>query len=468
MTALYSPSHNASQDSRSGPLIFEPVIPQGSPRSSVFENGVRSVSRASLRSRSRSPVAPPPLPPPHSAPVIPNTPNSPLSSPRLSVNEARRLSASASPRALSPVTPGSPSENFLHPGYQPAFMSSRSRSATPEIFIPPLESSDPTPAPPTTDPIPVQEQPAYAAAPFWGQPYSGVSYPYFNYYPPQPYPYHSTPYVAPGVDMWPPPPISTPYAMPQFPQTLAAYEYPTPFNISTAHNTPFPSTPMFAMGPSTPWIPTTPWTVGSPAVRVNPRLAPGGLRWDLLHHPDQARYINDFGALKAPKFSDNALTMAPQSSGGPRMKVSKVEITSSSHAVLNYWMSIWGPIPLPHHKVFDVLSAVYNYLAQPLTAQETKLLLDTPQNVGHALRAKEARANDSWALACVILQEEGYRRIDVIGVHRGFGGISVEKITPTGLPAAAAEGNDEPEQEAEVELTIALSPLPGDADENWM
>ncbi|KAJ3814058.1 hypothetical protein EV368DRAFT_25883, partial [Lentinula lateritia] len=106
-----------------------------------------------------------------------------------------------------------------------------------------------------------------------------------------------------------------------------------------------------------------------------------------------------------------------------RMKVSKVEITSSSHAVLNYWMSIWGPIPLPHHKVFDVLSAVYNYLAQPLTAQETKLLLDTPQNVGHALRAKEARANDSWALACVILQEEGYRRIDVIGVHRGFGGI---------------------------------------------
>ncbi|KAJ4482319.1 hypothetical protein J3R30DRAFT_2157414 [Lentinula aciculospora] len=448
-------------DSRSGLPIFEPVLPQGSPRPS----DLRSTSRASSRSRSRSPA----VPPPHSAPVIPNVPNSPLNSPRLSVNEARRLSASVSPRALSPVVPSSPSESFLHPGYQPTFMSSRSRSTTPEIFIPPLESSDPASAPPATDPIPVHEPSVSAAAPFWGHPYSHASYPYFNYYPPQPYPYHSTPYIAPGVDTWPPPPLSTPYSIPQFQflQTPATYGYPTPFNVSTAHNTPFPGTPMLAMGPPTPWVPTTPWAVGSPAVRVNPRLVPGSLRWDLLHHPDQSRYINDFGALKAPKFSDDALTMAPPNSG-LHMKVTKVEITSSSHPVLHYWMSIWGPIPLPHHKVFDVLSAIYNYLSQPLTTEETKLLLDTPQNIGHARRAKEARAKDSWALECVILQEDGYRRIDVIGIHRGFGGISVEKITPSGLPVAATEGNEEAEQEAEVELTIGLSPLSSTADENWM
>ncbi|KAJ3747470.1 hypothetical protein DFH05DRAFT_1521818 [Lentinula detonsa] len=459
MTAMYSPSH-ASQDSRfePRPLILEPVIPQGSPRPS----DVRSTSRASSRSRSRSPVAPPS---PHSAPVIPNVvPISPLNSPRPSDHEVNRLSPIASPRVLSPAIPESSFENFLYPGYQPAFMSSRSRSTTPEIFIPPLELSDPPP--PTTNPIPVEEPPASTAAPFWGYPYGHVSYPYFNYYPPQPYPYHSTPGIAPGVNMWPPPPLSTPYSIPQFLQTPAAYGYSTPFGVSTVHNTPFPNTPMLAMGPPTPWVPTTPWAVESPAVRVNPRLAPGALRWDLLHHPDQSRYINDFGALKAPKFSDEGLTMAPPTSGH-RMKVTKIEITSSSHSVLNYWMSQWGPIPLPHHKVFDILSAIYNYLYQPLTPQETKLLLDTPQNIVHARRAKEARAKDSWALECVILQEEGYRRIDVIGVHRGFGGITVEKITPTTLPVIGEE-NGEAEQEAEVELTIGLSPLHrSDADENW-
>ncbi|KAJ3777529.1 hypothetical protein FB446DRAFT_841594 [Lentinula raphanica] len=468
-TTLYSPSFNL-QDSRSEsrPLILEPVIPQGSPHPSDIRSRTNSPFS---RSRSRSPV-PQFLPPPHSAPVIPNiAPNSPLNSPHLSDDAARRFSPSLSPRALSPaMIPGSPSGNHLHPEYHSEFMNPRSRSTTPEIFIPPFDEPDPTPAPPTTDPIPVQEQPATntMASPFWGYPYSHVSYPYFNYYPPQPYPY-STPYVAPGFNLWPPAPqLSTPYPISQFPQTPAAaapYGYSTPFNVSTIHNTPFPQTPMLAMGPPTPWIPTTPWAAESPAIRINPRLAPGALRWDLLHHPDQARYINDYGALKAPKFSDDALTMAPPNTGH-RMKVTKVTIASSSHPVLNYWMSIWGPIPLPHHKVFDVLSAIHNYLSQPLTAEETKLLLDTPQNVGHARRAKETRAKDSWALECVVLMEDGYRRIDVIGVHRGFGGISVEKITPTTLPVITEE-NGEAEQEAEVELTLGISQLPSDADENW-
>ncbi|KAF9077484.1 hypothetical protein BDP27DRAFT_1311122 [Rhodocollybia butyracea] len=359
------------------------------------------------------------------------------------------------------MTPVIPNEDLQSGGYQPPYMSmpSRSQSGTPEIFIPPLEVDPPLPVLP--DPVPIQEQ-SQAPLP-WGHPYNSVSYPQFSYYPPQPYGYyHHTPYVVPP-DLWPPPMLSTPYNTPQFPVPYGPYT--TPFNMSTAHNTPFLNTPMVNVAPPTPWVPTTPWMAGSPAVRINPRLSPSGLRWDLLHHPDQSRYINDFGALKAPKFSDDAITMAPPSSGF-RVKVSKIEIRSSSHQVLNYWLDIWGPIPLPKHKLVDVLLAIYNYFSQPLTTEEMKLLLDTPQNVGHARRAKEARARDSWALECVVLREEGYRRIDVIGAHRGFGGISVDKVTPVGL-AESFEENPESEQEVEVELMMGLSQIPNAANENY-
>ncbi|KAE9408962.1 hypothetical protein BT96DRAFT_627880 [Gymnopus androsaceus JB14] len=430
MASWYSPSY-ASQNSRTGPLIFEPpVLPPN--------DDLRSISRASSRSRSRSPASSP-----HSAPVIPNPA---LNSPRLSVDYARSLSRSASPRApsplSSPVTPGSLSPS----GYQPAFMHPRSRSVTPEIFIPPIETES---GPQATDPIPIQEPQTMSNATPWARPYNHSSYPQFSYYPPQPY-LQSTAYYN-GADMWPPPLLSTPYYTPQV-QMPAAYGFSTPFNVSTMHNTPFPSTPM-VMGPPTPWVPAmTPWVAGTPAIRVNPRLAPGALKWDLLHHPDQARYVNDFGALKAPKFSDEALTMVSDAG----IKVTKVDIISSSHPVLNYWMSIWGPIPLPKHKMFDVLLAIYNYLSYPLSAEETKLLLDTPQNVANARRAKEARARDSWALECVVLREDGYKRIDVIGTHRGFGGILVDKLVPA---EAMGENNGEQESKVEVQLTMELSPL---------
>lgn len=335
-------------------------------------------------------------------------------------------------------------------------MQPRSRSVTPDIFIPPSFDSGPLPAEPT-DPIPVEEPPTMSNGP-WARPHNQTFYPQFNYYPPQPY-VQNTPYYTGGVDMWPPPLLSTPYYTPV--QMPVAYGFPTPFNVSTMHNTPFPNTPM-VMGPPTPWVPTmTPWVSGTPAIRMNPRLLPGALRWDLLYHPDQARYVNDFGALKAPKFSDEALTMAgaSPSNGPPGVKASKVEITASSHPVLNYWMSIWGPISLPHHKMFDVLSAIHTYLDHPLTAEETKLLLDTPQNIGNARRAKEARARDSWALECIVLREEGYKRIDVIGVHRGFGGILVDKVIPAEI---TEEDNEEQESMVEVQLTIGLSQLASD------
>ncbi|KIK69705.1 hypothetical protein GYMLUDRAFT_34105 [Collybiopsis luxurians FD-317 M1] len=340
---------------------------------------------------------------------------------------------------------------------------SSSRTATPEIFIPPPLGQENT-NPPTTDPVPVQELPAAAPIP-WARAFDHLSYPQFNYYPPQPYSYPNpyTPYIPQGPDLWPPPLLSTPYLTPQFPPP--GYGYPTPFNISTAHNMPFPQTPI-AMGPPTPWVPTTPWVAGSPAVRINPRLAPGQLRWDLLHPPDHARYINDWGALKAPKFSDDGLTMAPPTSGTP-VKVTQIQISSSPHPVLSYWMSIWGPIPLPHHKVFDILSAIYNYFCLPLTAQETRLLLETPQNISYARRTKESRARDGMALECVVLGEEGYRRIDVIGIHRGFGGISIDKITPV-LAAPPFEGDNLAEQESqvEVELSMVIGQVPNATDEN--
>ncbi|KAF5389295.1 hypothetical protein D9757_003398 [Collybiopsis confluens] len=402
-------------------------------------------------------------------PLIIEPPVIPPSTSTSSRSPSPRARSRASPRphthhspSLSP-SPVLPSEDF---SAQPVFgmsSGSRSRTATPEIFIPPLSDFQNT-GPTVTDPVPVQVHTAPAPVP-WS--HTHLSYPQFNYYPPQPYTFTNvyTPYIATAPEIWPPPLLSAPYHTPQFPPPSAGYGYPTPFNVSTVHNTPFlvPPTPMAMGGPPTPWMPTTPWIAGSPAVRINPRLGPGALRWDLLHDPDQARYVNDWGALKAPKFSDEGLTMAQPESEFP-VKVTKIQITSSEHSVLNYWMPIWGPISLPRHKVYDILSAIYNYFCQPLTAEETRLLLETPQNIGYARRAKELRARDSMALECVILGEEGYRRIDVIGAHRGFGGILIDKLTPVvGVPA---EGDVSQDSEVEVELSMALCEIPSSGDEN--
>ncbi|KAF5344877.1 hypothetical protein D9758_011542 [Tetrapyrgos nigripes] len=448
-----------------------PIYPQPTPSIS------RSPSNASSRSHC-SPVIVPAVVPPsnassrsHRSPVIVPAVVPPTIS---SISSVRSESVSPSPE---PTITGAAYQDFLSVPRGDFPGASRPRSASggsPEIFIPPLPGEEPSAAN-TPDPVPIVDpsqaqsraQAHAAYSPSWSYgaypptPYS----PYHNpYYPPVPYPSAGayTPHTpfTPFTPFTPHPHLS-PYTQVQPP--------PQPFGISNVQNTPFLSTPAMLPGmngntTSTPWFPNTPlqpsfpffpntphtnnlnpnlnthfgapaplvYGPATPPILLHPHLTPGVLNWDLLHHPTTAKYTSQWGAVKSitDLLGEEAITMLPiPTQAGVR--VTKIRITASSNPVLSYWLPIWTGgqgIRLPHHKLADILQVIYEFLHKPLTPEETNLLLGTPGNVFNAREAKRRRAREGmWSVAGAVEGEEGYRRMDCLGVLRGFGGFGLVK-----------------------------------------
>ncbi|THU95452.1 hypothetical protein K435DRAFT_798106 [Dendrothele bispora CBS 962.96] len=424
---------------------------------------------------------------------------------------------SGSSRSVSPFpdrspVPGTEFQDYLTVprggdflNFPPGAMPRPSGGGSTEFFIPPLagEAAEPTSSS-TIDPIPVvdtSQVQAQAQRATYPQPWAFGAYPptpyspyHHPYYPPNPYPSSGgfTPYT-PFAPFTPQTPFTS-----FTPHTPATQPLPPtqPFGPSNAQNTPLPSTPAVLPGvntgvntnwnpatplqPSFPFFPSTPqfnFNLGSattpytpntnlpplvygpatPPVLLHPYLTPSILCWDLLHPPSMAKYNSQWGTVKpiGSILNEEAISMLPIPGGG--VKVSRLRITSSNSDVLGYWLPIWSPhgIVLNRHRLGDILQAVYEYLRMPLTEEETRLLLGTPGNVHNAREAKRRRARQGFeGVAGAIEGQEGYRRLDCLGVLRAFGGIWVG-----GVGLLEEEGGlerENMEREIEVELVLGI------------
>lgn len=127
-----------------------------------------------------------------------------------------------------------------------------------------------------------------------------------------------------------------------------------------------------------------------------------------------------YQAWKRPDFKDVAVY--PRPSGGQPLL-----ITTSSHPSLQFFMSSqhWGPISIKTENevtVGDVMKAIYDYLHEPLTENDMKILKENPQNEEHMQDSRKKRAKE-----CFIIEKLGlsdcYRRIDTLGGQRAFSGL---------------------------------------------
>ncbi|KAK7462443.1 hypothetical protein VKT23_008042 [Stygiomarasmius scandens] len=509
--SIYAPSNPGSRNpSPSSPgvvpavvpgsSIGSPVIPATSPSAAaypIYQRPSPSVSsRASSRVRSsasshasHSPGIVPPVVPPSISSIS-------------SVRSDRSRSLSPFPNC-SPM-PATEYQDHLTVPRGGDFLPFPS-GATPrpsgggseEFFIPPLVDQNPGPSD-TPDPIPLadasqlqaQAQRAAPPTPWHGPgaypptPYSPYHHPY---YPPNPYPSAGgfTPHT-PFASFTP----HTPFNQP-LPQTQ-------PFGPSNAHNTPFPSTPAVLpglnVGGHTPWNPTTPlqpsfpffpgtpyapaFNFGSatphtpsanlsplvygpatPPVLLHPYLTPSILNWDLVHPPSMAKYTSQWGAVKpvGDILSEEGVSMVPIPGGG--VKVARLRITSSSNDILGYWLPIWAPggIVLSKHKLGDILQTIHEFLLAPLTPSETSLLFGTPGNVFNAREAKRRRAREGFGYVPGAVEgEEGYRRLDCLGVCRAFGGVWVGGVRLLEEDTLELENGGQTERKIEVELVLGV------------
>lgn len=256
-------------------------------------------------------------------------------------------------------------------------------------------------------------------------------------------------YATPG-----PPPMSTP-----LPATPGPPPQATPFQPTTIHNTPYVA--QAAIQSYTPYTPHisqlyTP-APGAP-ISIHPTLMPNSaVKWDLVRPPPT---FSSYSAYPSVNTNEAAF------SSSSRLAVRSIKISSSSHPVLEYWIGIWGPLYLPlpapttMPTVKEVLAAVHGYLHEPLTPTEIDLLFATPQNKENAMEARRRRGREGvdLILGCPSSNEypvlgTGYKRVDVLGTHRRFGGIELGTVE-----MVLGEGEDE-EVKLEVDLTIGLVPI---------
>ncbi|KAK7044060.1 hypothetical protein VNI00_007775 [Paramarasmius palmivorus] len=420
--------------------------------------------------------------------------------PSPSASDTSTASASLSPPTARP----SPSRGFSSVLFGPnpgARLSPAPSSTGSDLFIPPL-----SPSPPPPQPSSQPHTPGRRTMPLVGEA-QGWAYP--GPYPPMPYPpmpimppytpygaYPSTPYMPYG---------QTPYAMATPLPGYAAPPPQAPFQPTTIHNTPYasytplrpasytpyapppaqlpsystPYAPPTQLGPSsTPYAPppaplpsySTPYApapaqlpyapplqqpmllqpsflVIHPAV-ISLGLGSCSLDWDLLHPVSYCRLSTDPYSRRF--LSEPIFSIHPSL----RLKMSKLTITSSSHPNLAYWMDIWGPLSLsasPVPTIGDVLDHLHTYFRIPMSPGEINLLFQTPQNKENVLQAKRNRVKEGFDL---VLAEEGYRRSDVLGVHRKFGGIWVGGI----MDSEGGDPVEEGERLIEVELMVGVSP----------
>ncbi|KAJ8090346.1 hypothetical protein PM082_018942 [Marasmius tenuissimus] len=458
---IYSPAppHN--------PRRVHTPFPRGTLPSESPE--ARAYTPFSRSSPSSPPIVPPVVP---SAAVAPPPPllytNSPPSPPdvggfvfvsRTSPSDPPVIPPNASPAGFRPSS-ARPSSSSSRSRHSPTPAPTAPSMSTPaEIFVPPPPS--PTPPPPDRNASRRRSGgPLVGEGQGWAYPVelagTGLSYPVHStpYSPYTPLPYASayTPY-APHYPLYTPystpaplyPPFQQPY-LPYYPP----YATPAPFQATTIHNTPLPSTsqlPSYALPASTPisaaTIPLPPPQTDY-VIPHSEIIALGGgstfLDWDLLYPPtpEYAKLVNPATPYAKPKFSDPAFQTG--------FVVSKVFLRSSSHPVLAYWMDTWGSLDLGGiPTVGGLLASIHTYLHTPLTQEELDRLLETPQNKENVVHARNIRAREGCEL---VLNGNGFKRLDALGMHRKFAGVWV----------GAVETNDA-EGTLEVEVMIGVRPV---------
>ncbi|KAF9264997.1 hypothetical protein L218DRAFT_986580 [Marasmius fiardii PR-910] len=459
------------------PLLFSPVAERNSPR--VVP----------------SPLDPPVVPPHLSSPalhpssprIVPSFSDPPVVPPHLSSPAIRSFSPArhlSSPRIIPspldpPVVPPTlhPSSPTLRPSSSPRLTPNRNSSAftahppspmlasTPNshIFIPPSPQLTPPPPQPIQRPRRVSG-PLIGERQGWAYPLdlggTGLSYPNHStpYNPYTPLPTSYSPYLYPPyLPSFTPQPYPTlfPYSQYRGPQPLPPYATPiAPVQVSLTINTspwlpPTSRLPEYALPADTPLgAASVPLPPPQPSfVSLHPDIfALGGgltaLNWDLLYPPtpEYAKLISPPTPYARPSFSDPAFSSP--------MTAVKVHLRSSSHPVLAYWMDIWGPFTIDGvPTVGSLLGVIYDYLHQSLTSEELDLLVSTPENKENVVKAKQVRVREGCEL---VLEEEGYKRLDVLGMHRKFAGCWVGSVF---------ESESGPESGIDVELMVGVRPV---------
>jgi len=160
-------------------------------------------------------------------------------------------------------------------------------------------------------------------------------------------------------------------------------------------------------------------------VRLHPRLIINPvdplyppIRWDIIHSPDLARVITGKHLVTALDLDSPAVT-----SGAKRMLI------TSDAPYLAYWLSIWGPIwakspkKVDELKVRDVLGAIHDYFAQPLTSKDLATLQRAPGNMQRLINARAYRIRESYDALPGVTAMQGFKRSDVMGGLRTFQGL---------------------------------------------
>ncbi|KAF7350907.1 hypothetical protein MSAN_01652800 [Mycena sanguinolenta] len=178
------------------------------------------------------------------------------------------------------------------------------------------------------------------------------------------------------------------------------------------------------------------WTPGTfPAIpfgtpvplHVHPTLIPNPinptipvLQWDILHSAEQARLYTGRGILKKPNLKEDAIYPS-----APKIWIEADELNCP---ILVYWMRLWGPIVVEAGsvKIRDILDQVHDYFDVGLTRQDLELIKSARSAVNPApynpLRlAAGKRIADAYALP--VYSKKGFKRIDVLGIYRCWGGV---------------------------------------------
>lgn len=86
---------------------------------------------------------------------------------------------------------------------------------------------------------------------------------------------------------------------------------------------------------------------------------------------------------------------------------------------------LWGPISIKTENaatVGDIIKAIYDYLQEPLTDDDMKILKGNPQNETNMRQSLMQRARECFIVERVGLSDV-YRRIDTLGMQRTFAGL---------------------------------------------
>ncbi|KAG7087161.1 hypothetical protein E1B28_013142 [Marasmius oreades] len=185
-----------------------------------------------------------------------------------------------------------------------------------------------------------------------------------------------------------------------------------------------------------------------PSLLHNPMgyLNPVGLRWNITQSPESASFRTKFGMVIPIGLSEDALLVDEGRNVNVFRGTSEhkiwVEADSqyAANSVLQWWMmdQRWGPIKIEKQTTItlrDVLLAIQDYFATPLTLADYQTVVGSPTNTEYsnldrlvAARRERGRRND---LMEVVMAEDvryfgNFRRSDVLGTYSTFHGMRTE------------------------------------------